>query len=190
MECCWLEDQTSRKILAEKHGLTPEGLYALVFGSESAALATLGKIDEERHWLNVAEKLNLDKDGLTQFRKEFWAPDQIDQDLVKFIESLKANYKTGLLSNAWSGARKVLKIFIIASTFFNIQLSPAEVGIAKPDPAIYQKMLGLMGVEPTQAIFVDDVQANIDAANQLGIHGVRFSNSVQAREDVESLFKL
>jgi HAD superfamily hydrolase (TIGR01509 family) len=48
-------------------------------------------------------------------------------------------------------------------------------------------MLDQLEVKPGQAIFVDDLQENIDAAEQLGIHGVVFWNAQQAISDVRQL---
>jgi HAD superfamily hydrolase (TIGR01509 family) len=65
-----------------------------------------------------------------------------------------------------------------------VSIFSAEVSLAKPDPRIYHLILDKLGVEASQAIFVDDFQANVDAANALGMHGVSFKNSLQARQDV------
>jgi HAD superfamily hydrolase (TIGR01509 family) len=67
---------------------------------------------------------------------------------------------------------------------FDVTIFSAEVGLAKPDPRIYQLVLDKLGVKAGQAIFVDDFQANVDAANSLGIHGVSFKNSLQTRQAV------
>ncbi|MPN62198.1 hypothetical protein SDC9_209945 [bioreactor metagenome] len=56
--------------------------------------------------------------------------------------------------------------------------------MAKPDPAIYHYILDLMQVKPEEAIFLDDFERNIIAANQVGIHGVRFLNRDQAMKDI------
>lgn len=180
------EDETSRKELAEKYGMSLNELYSMVFNSETASLATLGKISEEQHWLAIGQQLNLSADELHSFQSDFWAGDVIDRELISFIDSLKEKYKTGLLSNAWSGARGVKKLQRYLDVF-QYSVFSCELGLAKPDPQIYLKMLDLMEVEPEEAVFVDDLQVNIDAANQLGIHGIRFSGMEQAKSDVLAL---
>jgi epoxide hydrolase-like predicted phosphatase len=67
---------------------------------------------------------------------------------------------------------------------FDVVIFSAEVRLAKPDPRIYQLMLDKLGVQAAEAIFIDDFQENIDAAQALGIHGVHFENSLQARQTV------
>lgn len=178
------ESQAPRHHLAQRLGLTPRELTNLVFETEVSAEATVGKVAEEAVWQNVAGTLNLDPQGLADFTQEFWAGDNIDADLYHFIENLHAKYKIGLLSNAWSGARAVLEQRYHMLGVFDVSIFSAEVGLAKPDPRIYHLILDKLGVEASQAIFVDDFQANIDAAKSLGMHGVSFKNSLQARQDV------
>lgn len=52
----------------------------------------------------------------------------------------------------------------------------------KPDPAIYQLLLKNYSLTPSECVFLDDTQENIDVANVLGIHGITFVNLEQARE--------
>jgi putative hydrolase of the HAD superfamily len=177
-------DQSPRERLAERYGMTLKQLYNLVFDTQVSAEATLGTVPEESVWQNVAETLSLDPHGLALFMQEFWAGDRLDAELHQFVNGLRANYKIGLLSNAWSGARSVLDHRYHMLDIFDVTIFSAEVGLAKLDPRIYQLVLDKLGVKAAQAIFVDDFQANVDAANSLGIHGVSFKNSLQARQAV------
>ena len=46
--------------------------------------------------------------------------------------------------------------------------------ITKPDPEIYRRLLRKYDLRAEECVFIDDSQANIDAANALGLHGFRF----------------
>lgn len=181
------EDETSKAALAEKYGLTLEELYRLVFASDSANLATLGLVNEAQHWQTIGARFNIDGNELDSFQEKFWDGDIVDRELIAFIGSLKEKYITGLLSNAWSGARSVLTDHYRCMDVFTYSTFSCELGLAKPDPAIYIKFLELLNVQPPEAIFVDDLQKNIDAANALGIHGIRFRDPRQAKQDVLAL---
>ncbi|HYK87360.1 MAG TPA: HAD family phosphatase [Acidobacteriota bacterium] len=54
-----------------------------------------------------------------------------------------------------------------------------EVGLAKPDPAIYRLALEKAGVEAREALFVDDQPANVEAARGVGIDSFQFLNPDQ-----------
>ena len=47
-----------------------------------------------------------------------------------------------------------------------------EVGLRKPDPAIYALAAERLGVAPYEVLFLDDVSANVEAARHAGWHGV------------------
>jgi len=49
-----------------------------------------------------------------------------------------------------------------------------EHGVIKPDPAIYELLIGRFGIDPHRAVFIDDVAANADAARPFGIHPIHF----------------
>jgi FMN phosphatase YigB (HAD superfamily) len=70
---------------------------------------------------------------------------------------------------------------------FNFLTFSAEVRLTKPDPAIYRHTLDALDVQPAQALFIDDVERNIQAARELGITALRFQSVAQLRNDLEAL---
>jgi glucose-1-phosphatase len=178
------EDQQPRELLAKRYNLSRAELSALVFDSEEAFRATLGEIPERALWQMVARTLNIPLVEMAEFEQQFWSGDCFDRELYNFIRKLKPRLKTGLLSNAFSDARKETDERFHFLDVFDVLVYSAEVHLAKPAPEIYKLALDWLGVQPQEAIFVDDFLANVEAANALGIHGVRFMNSQQAQQDV------
>jgi len=181
--------KTTREELATKYSISLDTLYDLVFNSETAEKATLGLIEEKDHWQAIAKTLGIPGGGMDEFRAKFWEGDLIDTELVEFIESLNKVVKTGLLSNAWSGARDYFCQRVDCNQVFQYSIFSYEVGLKKPDKRIYEKILSLMKVEAAEAIFVDDFLENIEAANAVGIHGVHFITTEQAMVDVMTLLE-
>ena len=176
--------KTTREQLAKKYKVTLDTLYDLVFNSITAEKATLGIIEEKDHWDTIANTLGVPKEGIDEFRAQFWEGDLIDTRLIGFIENLKEVAKTGLLSNAWSGARDYLCKRINCGQVFQYSIFSCEVGLKKPDANIYEMILNLMTVEAHEAIFVDDFIENIEGADAVGIHGIQFVSTDQAIADV------
>lgn len=58
-------------------------------------------------------------------------------------------------------------------------------GIIKPDRAIYQLLCDRYGINPREAVFLDDNVANITAAKEFGLHAIHFKNYQQAKEELE-----
>ena len=69
--------------------------------------------------------------------------------------------------------------------FEGIVLS-GEVGVAKPDPAIFQHLLETHGFEASTALFVDDSERNVAAARRLGFQGLRFESVPALRADIST----
>lgn len=62
-----------------------------------------------------------------------------------------------------------------------------EVGLIKPDPRIYRLLLERHRIAPGDAIYIDDVKRNADAATALGLHGIHFTRPAALRQELESL---
>jgi len=59
--------------------------------------------------------------------------------------------------------------------------------MVKPYPEIYHLTLDRIGCESHEAVFIDDKQENVDAAEKLGISGIVFHDREQAIEELESI---
>lgn len=59
--------------------------------------------------------------------------------------------------------------------------------LVKPDEAIYRCLLKRYNLQPKECIFLDDTAVNIQAANELGIHGIVFESKEQAMHDIEQI---
>jgi hypothetical protein len=66
----------------------------------------------------------------------------------------------------------------------------AEDGLAKPDPAFFQRCLDRLGVRAEEALFVDDTPANVEAARKLGMTVVHYSHKRRDMAEVERLLDL
>lgn len=83
----------------------------------------------------------------------------------------------------WHMFRPTQPIFEL---FQDIVVSGTEK-MVKPDPAIYQLALRRFGLQPGEAIFIDDVQANVDAARANGFAAHHFLDAVTLRAELCAL---
>jgi hypothetical protein len=67
---------------------------------------------------------------------------------------------------------------------FDVRVWTYQLLVAKPDPRTYTRTLDLLGIEPGQALFLDDRLVNIEAARTLGIQGLVFSTVEKLRADL------
>jgi 2-haloacid dehalogenase len=59
-----------------------------------------------------------------------------------------------------------------------------EERMIKPDPAIFQVLLDRFGLDPAATFYVDDSEANVEAARRLGFDAVRYTGPRQLRRDL------
>ncbi len=60
-------------------------------------------------------------------------------------------------------------------------------GVAKPDEEIFRLFLQRIERNAQDCVFIDDAQANIDAANRLGFAGILYTTAPQLRADLVNL---
>jgi putative hydrolase of the HAD superfamily len=180
------EFQAPREQLAERLGLEYEDLSKIVFDSDSGLKASLGEISSEDHWASIIKRLKRPASELAAIRDEFFAGDIVDRTLVEYIRSLRDNYKTGLISNAWGDLRD----FIVREKFedaFDKMIISAEVGAVKPEAKIFQIALEQFGVSPNEAVFVDDFLINVEGCEKVGMRGIHFRDPESALKQLKQL---
>ena len=178
-------DQGPRQALAARLGVSPYDLYHQVFSSDSARLATLGKISTADHWEAIRRYFHLAAEELPGAVQQFWDGDRLDRSLLASIRSLHGRYRTGLLSNAFDNLRSLMESeWKIANAFDEIIIS-AEVGLMKPDHRIYLLALERLEAAPDEAVFVDDVGENVDGARWVGLRGIQFRTRQQALRELK-----
>lgn len=168
-------DQSPRQRWEERLGLNPGDAEMLVFNSERGRMAQRGEIAEEAHWQWVGSALNLSAAELVEFRRDFWAGDRLDSQLVQTIRQLRPHYQTGIISNAFDGLRHILHTkYPIADAFDHIVVS-AEEGMMKPDAGIFALSLTRLGRAAHEAVFIDDMPANVAGARAAGLFAIHFT---------------
>jgi putative hydrolase of the HAD superfamily len=179
-------DRASRERWERRLGLAVGKLDEIVFRNPIAFRATVGQATAEDVWQYVAAQFDLTSEDLSKLRVDFWSADRWDEDLLAFIDVLHAQYLTGVISDAWPGARAAVEAQVHAGRF-DLILFSGEEGVQKPDPEIYRRALSRLGVSPAEAFFVDDRHKNVQGALDLGMHGTLFVNSEQLRGEIERL---
>jgi epoxide hydrolase-like predicted phosphatase len=112
----------------------------------------------------------------------------IDTVLVAYVQGLKAKgYRIACLSNgSHEFTLKVITDYGLGELFEQVVLS-SDLGMVKPDPRIYIYTLEMLQLPASQAIFVDDRKANVDAAEACGIRSLVFSDTQKFIHEFEEL---
>ena len=62
-----------------------------------------------------------------------------------------------------------------------------DIGVLKPDPAIYALALERFGLDGPDAVFIDDSAANVEGARRAGMHAIRFTGAESLRAELAGL---
>lgn len=183
------EDSAFREELAADFGVARATLEHSVFGGDTGDQAQRGEITTKELWDAISKSYNLTDEGISNFQKRFFGGDAIDHELIDFIRSLKLNYTTALLSNAWDNLRYMITKRWNFADAFDTMIVSAEEGIMKPDARIYQIALDRVSVAPQHAVFIDDFPHNIVGAQAVGMHGILFEHPEQVKTELAKLLK-
>lgn len=62
-----------------------------------------------------------------------------------------------------------------------------EVGVCKPDPAIYRAVIERFDVDPASSVFIDDRDDNCVGARNAGFHAIQFTDTAALRRELAAL---
>ncbi|MFN2186993.1 MAG: HAD family hydrolase, partial [Anaerolineae bacterium] len=168
-------------------GLAPGVLNRVMYGSEGWNEVLVGRKDLNEYWLEIGPALGLHTwEEIEAFRQRYLADEEINKDVLGLINQLHGRYKLAVLSNAPPGLTRWLADWDILH-LFDVVICSGDVGFVKPDPAIYELTLARLGVEPQEAVFIDDSLGHIEAARALGLHGIHFTTASDLADDLESV---
>src|ERR1039457_2142740 len=106
-------------------------------------------------------------DGLLTRMFAATLPDGAMQEMLRACR--RAGFRTALLSNSWGGHDYPRHLF---PELFDAVVISGEAGMRKPEPRIFLHAASLLGLEPAECIFIDDIEANVLAAEAVGMVGV------------------
>lgn len=107
--------------------------------------------------------------------------------LFRHIETLKSHYKIGMLSNIGKSSLENRFSVEELARYFDAVVASGDIGYAKPEPEAYQIAVDRLGVQAHEAIFVDDREVFCDAAKQVGLHAIVYTDFAQYKRDLQTL---
>lgn len=163
----------SLRTFCATHGLDPAAFRSWYHDGWASRLYT-GAITADRFWEEASRHWHI---AVTGDPFVAGASGQAIQSVCALYARLKAEgLRLVSASNTYAGDW-ALDEKSGALALFDAHYPSHLVGLCKPDEAYFRHILRSEGVEPSQAIFVDDRQENIDAARRIGIHALRYDRS-------------
>jgi putative hydrolase of the HAD superfamily len=164
--------------LAAEHGVNP--LFELETGrlSEAAFLASLGE------QLSRQLERTIAMDG---FGERYFAHLEPNAAMIDYMRELRGRgYRMAICTNNVREWESRWRAMLPVEEIFDLVVDSAFVGARKPEPHIYEVTLERLGVAAGEALFIDDIEINCDAARALGMGAVWFRGTEQAIADTEA----
>jgi len=169
-------------------GLESGEFFARLGRSGLGGAANLGRVSETELGQALGELYGLDQPATAELLEDLWDwyVGELNTEMTDYFRRLRPRYRTALLSNAAAGGRREEQARYGFDAMADISVYSYEVGIEKPDRRIYLLTCERLGVHPSEAVMVDDVEANVMAAREVGMRAVLFQRTAQAITDVEA----
>jgi putative hydrolase of the HAD superfamily len=150
-----------------------------------------GDVLHSEYWQNFATQagVTIGEDEIEQARQldlELWG--QINDAMILWAQQLRsAGFKTAILSNMPADMAAHMRKNFAWLSHFDHHIFSGEVRSVKPEPEIYQHCIDALGVLPSEALFIDDREINLEQARAAGIRTIRFHSVEQLRGDLQAL---
>lgn len=102
----------------------------------------------------------------------------------EWLEKLSKKYRLGLLSNTDPIHVEYMEKRYDFFPYFSARVYSCAIGSSKPSPIIYREALRACQAKAEEAIYIDDIETYVTAAQRLGMKGIRFRSVEQLRADL------
>lgn len=168
-------------------GLPPGSINSIMFDSQVWQDTLLGRKTLEEFWHEIGPELGLNsREKIVAFQNRYRADEAINGEVLKIIQKLHGQYILAVLSNAPPGLSQWLAEWRMLD-FFDLVFCSGDEGVVKPEVTAFKLTLERLGVQPEEAIFIDDTMENVEAARQLGLHGILFTTAEALEEELGHL---
>jgi len=165
-----------------------EEIYDSIFKSEEWPMLDRGTISEEEAKANIINRKIENEDFINSVFENWYDILTPIESNVEVLEKLKEKgYKVFYLSNFHLAAFEyVIKKYDFFELFDGGIVSYKE-NLIKPEKEIYEKVIHNYKINPSETVFIDDMQENVQVAMKQGIKGIVLENTKNLRDELEKL---
>lgn len=150
---------------------------------------TVGTVTEDEVHQAISDRLSLVREQAEAIMADMWVQylGAGNTELIEYARGLRPQYRTGILSNSFVGAREREQDAYGFEDLVDEIVYSHEVGMSKPDPRIYELTCARLDVRPEEMLFLDDMDFAVAGAREAGIHAIHYRDNAQAITEIEAL---
>ena len=124
---------------------------------------------------------------------------QIRPEMVKALQKIRGNLIQACLTNNIRSLKEeafeegnvsVSGKHDVIMDLFDFVIESSKVNLRKPDPAFYKMSCEKASIEPSEAVFLDDLGINLKPAKNLGMETIKVINSRDALQELQKLISI
>lgn len=113
---------------------------------------------------------------------------ELRPEMLAAVDRCREHVKTGLLTNNFlSGRPDESNPYADVLVRFDAVVESSRVGHRKPDPRFYEIACELLGIEPPEAVFLDDLGVNLKPAREMGMRTIKVIEPAAALDQLQEM---
>lgn len=181
-----IDDRVFPEPFERRHGLPVGSVASASDFPRDPGVGLMSESEVRAHWqqrLGLSETL-ADELMADQWR---WYVGTLDRELFDWFAGVRGRgLAAGILSNSGPGAREAERPYGFEDVT-DVLVYSHEVGLAKPDPAVYALTTERLGVAPHEIVFLDDNERCVAGARAAGWHAVRHVDTRSSIAELERI---
>jgi putative hydrolase of the HAD superfamily len=184
----WFDNRIFLRKLADRAGLDVEKLRAAVHENLDLIRAfDRGEISPDEFYQRVCTALGVEVEArpFFEYYEDIFT---INAPVLELVRRLKAaGYRLVLLSNTDVVRYDFIRRRFPETQVFDAYILSYEVGLMKPDPAIYLEAARRAGIETADGLFIDDLTENVEGARRVGMQALHYVPGTDLEAELRKL---
>nr|XP_042704866.1 bifunctional epoxide hydrolase 2 [Chrysemys picta bellii] len=174
-------------------GAGPDGPYARAMRGEIALSQLVSELEEDCKKFAASSGASLPETfSVAQVFEDIMTQAKLNTAVLQAAITLRNNgFRTCVLTNNWidDGPQRHITAlaFSLLRRHFDLVIESCRIGLKKPDPRIYEYALGVLKAKPQEVIFLDDIDANLKPAREMGIATILVKDTDAAVKELQDL---
>ncbi len=172
--------------MSQSMGRSLEEVERAVYHPELLLPFELGQITPRDYYTGLKKALELSW-TYEQFVSMWNGVLKENSEVLPLIERLRKRHKLIALSNTNTLHLEYMRTSLPTLSLLHDWIASCEVGLRKPDPAIYALAVARGGARPSTTIYIDDRPELVEAGRRAGLMAIRFENGQQLEQDLRAI---
>jgi putative hydrolase of the HAD superfamily len=111
---------------------------------------------------------------------------EVRPSMLEAVRRCHDRLKTAMVTNNWRAEDEGGRLDSLLP-MFDVVIESSKAGVRKPDPRFYELACEQLEIEPSEAVFLDDLGVNLKPARAMGMTTIKVTDPDEAIADLEAV---